>query len=383
MTSKDKLYRAMQTAYENHKDVRTYSDSKGRPVEAKPQHYIEAWAIDPTHPRANKSGIAAVAPDREILTVGEVEEIFIMTSAIKPFIALHILATNDEASIRRHINVEAAGQPFSTDQLDAQGRAPNHMINLGAISGCSWVHGRGSAEKIDNFSAFFNKFSAREQNFQMDREAAFAALNATDPVPRNIKLAKILQNAGHFVDNPNTFERGTSREALEVYYATNFIEVNAIDLAVMAATINHAGINPVTGVDVFEGMNLSNERKIRLIADLQAMMVTAGMYDAAGKWMQEVGMPAKSCVGGGVFASPMTPSADEAFGLGFYGARLDEQGNPLQAVLSARHIAKEMGWGPQNFHLEQARAAQLARHAKQDPNPNGGNSNDEFSPEMG
>jgi len=362
--SKDKLYASMKSAHAAHKDTTTYMDADGQEIEAIPQPYIKAWVIDPKDPKANKSGIAAVAPDGEILRVGDVEETFIMTSAIKPFVALHILATNDEAAIRRYINIEAAGQPFNTNKLDDKGRAANHMINLGAISGCSWIHGRGSGEKIDNFSTFFNKFSAREENFKMDRQEAFAAI----PGAANEKLADILQEAGHFVDEAGTLERGTRQEALEVYYALNFIEVNTIDLAVMAATINNGGINPVTGVDVFEGMGLSDDRKIDLIADLQAMMVTAGMYDAAGKWTQEVGMPAKSCVGGGVFASPMTAAAHEAFGLGFYGARLDAEGNSLQAVLSARDIAKDMNWMPQHLHLQNARAAQLKRHAEMDAN---------------
>lgn len=51
------------------------------------------------------------------------------------------------------------------------------------------------------------------------------------------------------------------------------MRVNAVDLAVMAATLAHGGENPVTGDRV-----VSEE----VAAQVLAVMATCGMYDASG-----------------------------------------------------------------------------------------------------
>lgn len=53
-----------------------------------------------------------------------------------------------------------------------------------------------------------------------------------------------------------------------------------------------------------------------------SVMVTCGMYDAAGDWVSAVGMPAKSGVGGGIVA--VLPGQ---LGIGVYSPLLDEKGN--------------------------------------------------------
>src|SRR5699024_12396481 len=64
------------------------------------------------------------------------------------------------------------------------------------------------------------------------------------------------------------------------------------DLAIMAATLAGGGITPVTGEHVLSP---------RVNRQVLAVMMTCGMYDAAGDWMTEIGIPAKSGVSGGVF----------------------------------------------------------------------------------
>ena len=61
-------------------------------------------------------------------------------------------------------------------------------------------------------------------------------------------------------------------------------------LAAMAATLANGGVNPLTGERA-----LPRER----VRDVLSVMYTCGMYDYAGQWAFEVGVPAKSGVSGG------------------------------------------------------------------------------------
>ena len=58
----------------------------------------------------------------------------------------------------------------------------------------------------------------------------------------------------------------------------------------MGATLANNGVNPVTGARAID---------TSLAERVLSVMSTCGMYDAAGEWVAEVGMAAKSGVGGG------------------------------------------------------------------------------------
>ena len=66
-------------------------------------------------------------------------------------------------------------------------------------------------------------------------------------------------------------------------------------------------------------------------------MTTCGMYDAAGEWVVDVGLPAKSGVGGGVLA--VLPGQ---IGIALYSPRLDRHGNSVRGVAACRQISREL-----------------------------------------
>ncbi|MDV7403007.1 glutaminase, partial [Arthrospira platensis SPKY1] len=99
--------------------------------------------------------------------------------------------------------------------------------------------------------------------------------------------------------------------SLENYFRQCAILVTCRDLAVMAATLANGGVNPLTGQRAVPVEHLDR---------VLSVMATCGMYDYAGSWLTEVGLPAKSGVGGGIAA--VLPGR---FGIGVFAPRLDEK----------------------------------------------------------
>ena len=80
----------------------------------------------------------------------------------------------------------------------------------------------------------------------------------------------------------------------------------------------------------FTGQQVVQESYIRNVLPL---MLTCGMYDYSGEWVYDVGVPAKSGVGGCVFM--VIPNV---CGISVWSPRLDENGNSVRGV----HVAKEL-----------------------------------------
>jgi glutaminase len=97
----------------------------------------------------------------------------------------------------------------------------------------------------------------------------------------------------------------------------------------MAATLARVGINPMTGRRVTDAA---------VVRRTLSVMVTCGMYDAAGDWVSAVGMPAKSGVGGGIVA--VLPGQ---LGIGVYSPLLDAKGNSVRGVRVCRSLSEQLG----------------------------------------
>ena len=95
----------------------------------------------------------------------------------------------------------------------------------------------------------------------------------------------------------------------------------------MAATLANDGINPLTGVSVFDP---------HYVRDMLSVMNSCGMYNYAGQWSYEVGMPAKSGVSGCIMA--VIPGQ---VGIGVYSPPLDAQGNSVRGIRVCQDISNE------------------------------------------
>ena len=95
----------------------------------------------------------------------------------------------------------------------------------------------------------------------------------------------------------------------------------------MASVLANAGVHPITGKKLMEPENVSR---------VLAVMTTAGLYETSGDWAYQVGLPAKSGVGGGIIA--VVPGK---FAIAVFSPKLDKAGNSVRAQLAIDYIAEK------------------------------------------
>ena len=100
----------------------------------------------------------------------------------------------------------------------------------------------------------------------------------------------------------------------------------------MAATLANGGRNPLTGKQVIEPGH---------VAEILAVMSTAGLYDDSGKWLFLTGLPGKSGVGGGLIA--VSPGR---FGVAAISPPLDKAGNSVRAQRAITDISNALHGNP-------------------------------------
>jgi glutaminase len=116
--------------------------------------------------------------------------------------------------------------------------------------------------------------------------------------------------------------------ACDVYTKECSIGITPRNLAVMAGTLANGGVNP-----------LSKKRLLNraYVPKILAEMAIEGLYDTSGPWQYDVGLPAKSGVGGGIMAVSPGNWAIAAFS-----PPLDAAGNSVRAQRAIAWIADQL-----------------------------------------
>lgn len=263
-------------------------------------------------------GICVVGTRGKQFVAGDVDAPFALMSVAKPFtLALVVEALGPDA-VARDIGVDATGRPF--DSVDAvvesvDGRT-NPMVNAGAIATTALVPGSGADDRWQHLLDGLSRFAGRPLDLDSETYASASATNL-----HNREITSALGQRGRITGDPD--------EALDRYTRQSCLRVTARDLAVMGATLSDGGVNPLTD----EAVVAADTARFVL-----AVMATAGMYTGSGQWLCEVGLPAKSGIGGGIVT--VAPGKG---GMGTYSPRLDAHGNSVRGGLAARALSEELG----------------------------------------
>jgi len=275
--------------------------------------YIPELArVDP-----DRFGVTLSSSDGYIYESGDSAVEFTIQSISKPFTYALALDRSGPEAVDAKIGVEPSGEAFNEISVDRATKRPkNPMINAGAIAAVSLVPASSPDERFALIQDYYSAFAGRRLDIDAD---VYASEKATGD--RNRAIAYMLASFGVLDDDPD--------DVLDVYFRQCSLKVTTTDLARMAATLARNGVNPLTGRRVTDAA---------VVRRTLSVMVTCGMYDAAGDWVSAVGMPAKSGVGGGILA--VLPGQ---LGIGTYSPLLDAKGNSVRSVLLCRRLSEELG----------------------------------------
>lgn len=273
-----------------------------------------------TQPDIHKFGITLTTVNGHQYSSGDADHKFAIQSIAKVF--AYGLALDDlgPTVVGKKIDVEPSGDPFNEISLQhGSGRPANPMINAGAIATVGLIKGRGGVDRISRISRTMD-LAAEGSPGQLEiNRTVFHAENIAGH--RNRALAWLLRSFDIIDSDPEP--------VVQDYFLECSTDVTTENLSMMAATLANKGVNPVTGKEVF------SEETTRQVL---GVMMTCGMYDAAGNWMIDIGLPAKSGVDGGIMV--VVPGQ---LGIGVYSAPLDDHGNSVRGAAAIRLVTRDLG----------------------------------------
>ncbi len=261
-------------------------------------------------------GICLVTASGAVYEIGDFLQPFTIQSISKPFVYGLALEDNGRAAVLQKVGVEPTGDAFNSISLDpGSGRPRNPMINAGAIASTGLIAGKAEATKYRRLMEMLAAYAGRE--LTLDRTVYHSE---DDTGHRNRAIGHMLRNFEILDTDPIP--------VVQLYFKQCSVSVTCRDLGIMAATLANRGTNPVTGKQALRGEYVEN---------VLSVMGSCGMYDYAGEWIYNIGMPAKSGVSGGVIA--VLPGQ---VGIAVYSPRLDSHGNSVRGIAVCQALARHL-----------------------------------------
>ena len=284
-------------------------------------NYIPELAeVDP-----ERLGASIAMVDGELYASGDTDSLFTIQSISKPFVYALALADRGFEKVLDKVGVEPSGEPFNEISLeDGSGRPLNPMINAGAITTHSLVGEENATpdERMERVISGLSAFSGRRLEVN---ESMYSS--EIEHAHRNLAIAHMLRSHDILTEDPDSVVEGYTRQCS--------LLVTVKDLAMMAATLANYGVQPITGEQVVPKT---------VVRQVLSVMFTCGMYNAAGDWATQVGIPAKSGVGGGIIGA-----VPGQLGLATFSPRLDVHGNSVRGVSLFERFSSDMGMHVMNI----------------------------------
>ncbi|MBK9062903.1 MAG: glutaminase A [Acidobacteria bacterium] len=307
----DDIQKAINAAYEKYKGLQ----------EGKNADYIPALAkVD-----SKIYGIALVTADGKIYTAGDVKSEVSIQSISKVFTMAKVAEESGFEAIVKTIGVDATGMRFNSivsiefAKKALGGPEINPLVNPGAITATSMLKGKDRAEIWNGLLATYSDFAGRPLTVNQD-----VFKSESDTNQRNQAIGYLMYAYEYIKKEP--------LRATDIYTEQCSVNVNAKDLAAMAATLANGGKNPLTKKQVMKTEN---------VPGTLAVMATAGLYDDSGKWFYRTGLPGKSGVGGGLIAV-----APGKFGIAVISPPLDDAGNSVRGQKAIADISNALKANP-------------------------------------
>jgi glutaminase len=266
----------------------------------------------------DRFAISLGATDGEAYHVGDRDFRFPLHSISKVFAYALALEDHGRDRVLEHVGVEPSGDAFNSITFDERhGRPHNPMVNAGALATTELVRGADSEERFARLLDLMRRFAGND-GLDSDKDVYEAELLTAD---RNRGTAYLMRSQSMIRDDVEL--------TLALYLRQCSVQVSCADLAAMGATLANGAVNPVTGERVL------SQRSVR---DVLSVMYTCGMYDFAGEWAYQIGVPAKSGVSGGILA--VIPGK---MGIGVVSPGLDDYGNSVRGIKVCHEVSDRLG----------------------------------------
>jgi glutaminase len=281
--------------------------------EGEPASYIPELAdVDP-----DLFAIAGVTVDDRHIELGDSDHRFTIQSISKLMLYGLALEEHGREHVLARVGVAPTGESFNSILLDEVGnRAPNPMVNAGAIAITDLVPGEDLDARVERVRTMFGRYLGRLPEID---GAVWESERRTGN--RNRAIAYLMLNQGIIEDRVE--------ETLDLYFGQCSVLVTVDDLALIGATLANYGRHPQTGEQIV---------RPEVARDMLTVALTCGMYNYAGEWAYSVGTPAKSGVGGGIVG--MIPGVG---GVAVFSPRLDRNGNSVRGLRTFEELSEEFG----------------------------------------
>lgn len=283
--------------------------------EGKVASYIPALAeVEP-----DQFGIAVCHTDGSVQCAGSAETRFSIQSISKTHALVLAMQRLAPESIWSRVGREPSGQAFnSIVQLEVEKGLPrNPFINAGALMITDmlvsnlFMPQQTLLEQVRRLAA--------EPDIEFDEVVARSEM---DHKAHNAALAYLMQAYGNIHNDVEV--------VLDAYFHSCALSMSCVELARSFAFLANQGVNPFGGEAILSPVQTRQ---------LNALLLTCGLYDAAGDFAWRVGLPGKSGVGGGIVA--VLP---RRMSICVWSPRLDSYGNSvagrhaLEGLVSGLHV---------------------------------------------
>jgi glutaminase len=260
--------------------------------------------------------ICLCTPQGELHAVGDADQPLTIQSISKVFVYGLALEDHGRERLLDRVGVEPTGDAFNAIVLEDSSKRPyNPMVNAGAIATTSLIKGANATDRLKRLLAMIERYVGHDVQVDLP-----VLLSERSTGYRNRAMAYLLRNFG-MVDDP-------LEESLDLYFQQCSIKITCRDLAIMAATLANQGVNPMTQIRAIEAT---------YVKDILSIMYSCGMYNYAGQWAHQVGLPAKSGVSGGIIA--VVPNR---LGIAVFSPLLDPRGNSVRGLKVCEALSKAL-----------------------------------------
>ncbi|ASP39796.1 glutaminase [Bacterioplanes sanyensis] len=261
-------------------------------------------------------GIALLMADGQLYTAGQARTGFSIQSISKVLSLMLALQRHGEQLWQR-VGIEPSGTAFnSLVQLEyEQGKPRNPFINAGALVVVDALLAR-NAMPVHTMLTTVRRL-AGNPSIIMDEAVSESEYQHRE---RNAAMAWLMKSYGNFHSDVDA--------ALRAYFQFCALHMNCVELVRAFSFLMNQGVCMQSGQRILSA---------RQTQQINALLLTSGLYDAAGDFAVRVGMPGKSGVGGGIVGA-----VPGKFTVCVWSPELNEYGNSVAGLYALEQLADEL-----------------------------------------